>query len=184
MTEKLAEILIDFLSNNLGHIEIFGYNLGAVLGESLEEIIIFIISMLPVLELRGGLIAAKLLEVEWLKAFIICYIGNMLPIPFILLFIRKIFGILKKIKFTRKIVEKLESKSKKKSDKFKKGTRFGLFTFVAIPLPGTGGWTGALIAALLDMRLKFSLPIIAVGVLCAGIIISVIAYFIPGAFGL
>ncbi|MEE1010538.1 MAG: hypothetical protein U0L11_00715, partial [Acutalibacteraceae bacterium] len=75
MTEKLAEILIEFFSNNLGNIEFFGHNLGEVLGDNLEEIIIFIISMLPVLELRGGLIAAKLLEVEWLKAFIICYIG-------------------------------------------------------------------------------------------------------------
>ena len=164
MTEKLAEILINFF--------------GERLGENSEELIIFMISMLPVL------IAAKLLGVDWLPAFIICFIGNMLPIPFILLFIRKIFEFLKKFKFTRKIVEKLEAKSKKKSDKFKRGTRFGLFTFVAIPLPGTGGWTGSLIAAMLDMRLKYSLPIIAVGVLCAGIIMSVIAYFIPGAFGL
>lgn len=170
MTEKLAEILINFFSERLG--------------DNSEELIIFIISMLPVLELRGGLIAAKLLGVDWLPAFIICFIGNMVPIPFILLFIRKIFEFLKKFKFTRKIVEKLETKSKKKSDKFKKGTRFGLFTFVAIPLPGTGGWTGSLIAAMLDMRLKYSLPIIAAGVLCAGIIMSVIAYFIPGAFGL
>lgn len=170
MTEKLAEILINFF--------------GERLGDNSEELIIFMISMLPVLELRGGLIAAKLLGVDWLPAFIICFIGNMLPIPFILLFIRKIFEFLKKFKFTRKIVEKLEAKSKKKSEKFKRGTRFGLFTFVAIPLPGTGGWTGSLIAAMLDMRLKYSLPIIAVGVLCAGIIMSVIAYFIPGAFGL
>lgn len=169
MTEKLAEIIINFFGDKLG--------------ENSEELIIFIISMLPVLELRGGLVAAKLLNVDLLPAFIICYIGNMLPIPFILLFIRKIFVFLKKFKFTRKIVEKLEAKSKKKSDKFKKGTRIGLFTFVAIPLPGTGGWTGALIASMLDMRLKYSLPIIAAGVFCAGIIMSVVSYLIPGAFG-
>lgn len=169
MTGKLAEIIINFFSDKLG--------------ENSEELIIFIISMLPVLELRGGLVAAKLLNVDLLPAFIICYIGNMLPIPLILLFIRKIFAFLKHFKFTRKIVEKLEAKSKKKSDKFKKGTRIGLFTFVAIPLPGTGGWTGALIAAMLDMRLKYSLPIIAVGVFCAGIIMSVVSYLIPGAFG-
>ena len=161
-------------------IEVF---LEGLLGEHSEKIIVFIISMLPILELRGGLIAASALEIDWLPAFVICYIGNMLPIPFILLFIRKIFAFLKKFGFTRKIVEKLESKSKKKSEKFKKGLRFGLFTFVAIPLPGTGAWTGALIASMLDMRLKYSLPIIAVGVLCAGIIISILAYFFPTLFG-
>lgn len=170
MTKELAGIIVNFLES--------------ILGENAEEIIIFIISMLPVLELRGGLIAASLLDVNWLQAFIICFIGNMLPIPFILLFIRKIFAFLKKFKFTRKIVEKLESKSKKKSDKFKKGIIWGLLTFVAIPLPGTGSWTGALIAAMLDMRLKISLPVIALGVFCAGIIMLIVSYFFPAVFDL
>lgn len=171
MTEQLAEILINFF--------------GEKLGENSEELIIFIISMLPVLELRGGLIASSplLLDVEPWAAFIICFIGNMVPIPFILLFIRKIFAFLKKFKFTRKIVEKLEASSKKKSDKFKKGLLWGLFTFVAIPLPGTGGWTGALIAAMLNMRLKHSLPVIGAGVFCAGIIMLILSHFFPALFG-
>ena len=140
------------------------------------EVIIFIISMLPVLELRGGLIAAKLLDVSFIKAFAICYVGNMLPIPFILVFIRSIFNRLKKMRFLKDKIEKLEKKSLEKGEKVKKYSDWGLLTFVAFPIPGTGGWTGALIAALLDMRLKRAIPIIALGVFVAGVIMSIISY--------
>lgn len=160
------------------------YLVGLFQGTIPEELIVFIISMLPVVELRGGMIAAKLLDVELLKAFVICYFGNILPIPFILLFIRKIFEFLKRFKYTRKLVEKLESSSMRKSEKVKKGSKWGLFTFVAIPLPGTGGWTGSLIAALLDMRIKISFPVIALGVLAANLIMSVFSYGLLGAIGL
>lgn len=160
------------------------YIVGIFQGSIPEELIIFLVSMLPVLELRGGMIAAKLLGVELLKAFVICYIGNILPIPFILLFIRKIFEFLKKFKVTAKLVNKLEASSLRKSDKIKKGSKWGLLTFVAIPLPGTGGWTGALIAALLDMRIKVSFPVIALGVLIANLIMSVFSYGLLGALGI
>ncbi len=160
------------------------YLVGLFQGRIPEELIIFIISMFPILELRGGMIAAKLLGVELLKAFVICYIGNIIPIPFILLFIRKIFEFLKRFKYTKKLVEKLESSSMRKSEKVKKGSKWGLLTFVAIPLPGTGGWTGALIAALLDMRIKTSFPIIALGVLIANFIMSAFSYGLLGLFGL
>ncbi len=149
-----------------------------------EEAIIFFVSMLPVLELRGGMIAAKLLGVELLKAFVICYVGNILPIPFILLFIRKIFKFLKKFKATAGLVEKLEVRSMRKSEKVKKWRNWGLLAFVAVPLPGTGGWTGALIAALLDIRIKSSFPIIALGVLIANLIMSVFSYGLLGALGI
>lgn len=149
-----------------------------------EEAIIFFVSMLPVLELRGGMIAAKLLGVELLKAFVICYLGNILPIPFILLFIRKIFKFLKKFKATVGLVEKLEVRSMRKSEKVKKWRNWGLLAFVAVPLPGTGGWTGALIAALLDIRIKSSFPIIALGVLIANLIMSVFSYGLLGALGI
>lgn len=145
-------------------------------GKISNELIIFIISLFPVLELRGGLIAAGLLNVPLVKAFIICFIGNMLPIPFILLFIRKIFNFMKKWKPLGKLVEKLEKKAEKNSKKVQKYELFGLLLLVAIPLPGTGGWTGALVAALMDMRMKRSLPIIALGVLIAGVIVSVLMY--------
>ncbi len=160
------------------------YLVGLFQGTIPEELIIFFISMFPILELRGGMIAAKLLGVELLKAFVICYIGNILPIPFILLFIRRIFQFLKRFKVTKKLVDKLESSSMRKSEKVKKGSKWGLLTFVAIPLPGTGGWTGALIAALLDMRIKISFPVIALGVLIANLIMSVFSYGLLGAFGL
>lgn len=141
-----------------------------------EELVAFVISLCPVLECRGGMIAARLMEIPFLKAFLICYLGNMIPIPFIILFIRKIFDFLRKFKFFSKIVEKLEAKTEKNKEKVLKYEAWGLLLFVAIPLPGTGGWTGALMAALLDIRMKKSLPIIALGVLIAGFIMSALTY--------
>lgn len=160
------------------------YLVGIFQGTIPKELIIFIISMFPVLELRGGMIAAKLLDVELLKAFVICYFGNILPIPFILLFIRRIFQFLKKFDKIGKLVEKLEVRSMRKSEQVKRWRNWGLLVFVAVPLPGTGGWTGALIAALLDMRIKTSFPIIALGVLIANLIMSVFSYGLLGLIGL
>ena len=157
MTEEFAQGLVDFFQNKIPN-----------------ELIIFLVSLLPVLELRGGMIAAKLLHVDFWRAFAICYLGNILPIPFILLFIRKIFQFLRDKPVFSKIIEKLEIRSMR---------NWGLLLFVAIPLPGTGGWTGALIAALTDMRIKKSFPIIALGILIAGIIMSVITYLVPSFFG-
>ena len=165
MTEALVDRIVDFFQGNVP-----------------KELIIFLVSMLPVLELRGGMIAAKLLGVPLLKAFVICYIGNILPIPFILLFIRKIFQFLKRFSGTRKIVEKLEVRSMRQSEKVKRWRNWGLLLFVAVPLPGTGGWTGALIAALLDIRIKTSLPIIALGVLIANLIMTAFSYGLLGIF--
>ncbi len=149
-----------------------------------NELIVFIISLFPVLELRGGLIAASFLDVDLVKAFVICYIGNMLPIPFILLFIRKIFQFLRDKRGFSKIIQKLEVRAMRNSEKVKRWRNWGLLAFVAIPLPGTGGWTGALIAALLDMRLKTSLPIIALGVLIAGVIVASLSYGLLGVLGI
>lgn len=160
------------------------YIVSSLEGKIASELIVFIISMLPVLELRGGLIAAKLLEIDFLRAFVICFIGNMLPIPFILLFIRRIFTFLKKFKKVNTIIEKLEARSIRKADKVRKYRVWGLLLFVAIPLPGTGAWTGSLIADLLDIRIKHSLPVISLGVFIAGIIISIFSYGLLGALGL
>lgn len=146
------------------------------------ELVVFVISMLPIFELRGGLIAAAIVGIEWYIAFPICVIGNMLPIPFVLLFIRKIFNWLKKFKMFKKIVEKLDAKAKKKSESISKYVLWGLFTFVAVPLPGTGAWTGALVADVLDVRIKKAFPVIFVGVITAGLIISFISYVIPMLF--
>ena len=146
------------------------------------ELVVFIISMLPIFELRGGLIAAAIVGMDWYIAFPICVIANMLPIPFVLLFIRKIFDWLKKFKAFKNLVEKLDERAKKKSESISKYILWGLFTFVAIPLPGTGAWTGALVADVLDVRIKKSFPIIFLGVITAGLIISFISYVIPMMF--
>ena len=149
-----------------------------------EELVVFLISMFPVLELRGGMIAASILDVDLIKALLICYAGNVLPLPFILLFIRKIFQFLKRFKKVSKIIEKLEIRAMRKSEKVQKYRFWGLFFFVALPLPGTGGWTGSLIAALLDMRLKRSIPTILLGVLAADLIMAIFSYGLLGALGL
>ena len=147
-----------------------------------EELIIFVVSMLPVIELRGGLVAAAMLGVPWLKAFVICVLGNMLPIPLILLFLKLIFALLKKVPGIRRIVIWLEKRGDEKGSKLNKSRNWGLFALVAIPLPGTGGWTGALVATMLDIRMKRSFWIIFAGVIAAGVIMSVLSYFIPGLF--
>ena len=133
------------------------------------------ISAIPILELRGSILAAGLLKMEFLSTFIIAVIGNMLPIPFILLFIDKIFNWLKKTKL-EKLVTKLETRALAKSGQIKKYGKFGLFLFVAIPLPGTGAWTGALAATLLRMKPKESIWPIFFGVVTAGLIMSLIAF--------
>ena len=103
-----------------------------------KEIVVFVISMIPILELRGGLIVSKLLQVPITTAIPICIIGNIIPIPFILLFIKQIFKLLKKIKLFRGIIEKLENRAMSKSDNIKRYEFWGLVLFVGIPLPGTG----------------------------------------------
>ena len=141
-----------------------------------KELTVFAISVMPVLELRGGLIAARLLEMDVLRAFFFCFVGNMLPIPFILLFIRKIFDWMRKWKHFGKIILKLEGKAEKHRKTIEKYGAWGLLILVAVPLPGTGAWTGALVAALMRLKIKKSLPVIALGVLTAGIIVSLIMY--------
>ena len=143
------------------------------------ELIIFVISMIPILELRGGIVAASLLGVPITTAIPICIIGNIIPIPFILLFITKIFEPMKKTKLFRPMVEKLESKAMGKSDKIKKYEFLGLLLFVGIPLPGTGAWTGSLIAALLRIKNKKAVPAIFCGLLMATAIMCIVSYFIP-----
>lgn len=143
------------------------------------EWILFIISMIPILELRGGLIAAALLHVDIVPAIAICLIGNIVPIPFILWFITPIFNWLKRTRMFRPLVEKLEQKSLGKSEKIQKYEFWGLVLFVGIPLPGTGAWTGALAASLLNIPFKKAFPAILLGLLLATTIMCVITYFIP-----
>ncbi len=146
-----------------------------------REAVIFIISMIPILELRGGLLVASLLDVSILRAIPICIIGNIIPIPFILLFIKQIFKWMKKFKIFRGLIEKLENRAMSKSDSIKRYEFWGLALFVGIPLPGTGAWTGSLIAALLDIDIKKAVLAELLGIAIATIIMSLVSYGLLGA---
>lgn len=143
---------------------------------AVKEIIVFIISLLPVLELRGGLIAASLLKIPYIKASIICIIGNLLPIPFILLLLNAILNYMEKWKLTKGMALWLKDKATKNKQKIDKYGFLGLVLFVGIPLPGTGAWTGSLVATVFHMDRKKSFLAITLGVLLAFIIMSIISY--------
>ncbi len=162
----MTETLVQWLSDNLG----------GVLSPSL---ITFVVSMMPILELRGGLIAARLFDIEYIKALLICIGGNILPIPFILFALTPIFNWLKKSKWIRPWIEKFEKRALGKSDRIQRAQFWGLVLFVGIPLPGTGAWTGGLIASMLGVPVKKAVPAILIGVLLAAAIMSVITYVIP-----
>ena len=138
--------------------------------------VVFIVSLMPILECRGGLIVASLLQVDIVEAIPICVIGNFLPIPFILLFIKKIFKLMKRWKPTAVIAQKLEERGMNRSEKLENSEFLGLMLFVGIPLPGTGGWTGSLAAALLEMDFKKALVAIIIGILMATVIMSILSY--------
>lgn len=138
--------------------------------------VVFIVSLMPILECRGGLVVASLLGVDIVEAIPICVIGNFLPIPFILLFIKRIFKWMKKFGPTHKLVTKLENRAMNKSDALENGEFIGLMLFVGIPLPGTGGWAGSLIAALLDVDFKKALIAEILVILIATVIMSIVSY--------
>ena len=147
-----------------------------------KELIVFIISILPVLELRGGLLAASLLNVNPVNAYLVSMIGNILPVPFILLFITKILEWMEKskIKWMNKIAKWLHKKADKNEEKIEKYGYFGLFLFVGIPLPGTGAWTGCLIASILNLNRKKAFYATLCGIIMASIIMMIISYGIIG----
>lgn len=147
-----------------------------------RELAAFIISMVPLIELRGGIIFSKLVDLELWRAALFCIIGNIIPIPFILLFIKQIFKWMKKSKFLGKIATGLENRAMKKSDKFKNGEFIALIFFVGIPLPGTGAWMGSLIASLLDMDIKKAIVAELIGLVMASAIMLTIFYAFPEVF--
>jgi uncharacterized membrane protein len=142
-------------------------------------LIVGIVSMVPLIELRGGLIAAALLGMPLWEGILFCLIGNIIPVPFILLFITPIFRWLKTTKLFRPLVEKIEARSMGKSDKIRKAEFWGLVLFVGIPLPGTGAWTGSLIACLLNVDKKKAFCAVILGLLLATTIMCVFTYGIP-----
>ncbi len=145
------------------------------------EAVIFLISMIPILELRGGLLVAWSIGVPILKAIPICIVGNIIPIPFILLFIKSIFKWMKRFPIFQGLVGRMEERAMKRSDTIKKYEFWGLMLFVGIPLPGTGAWTGSLIAALLDVDLKKAVVAELLGIAIATFIVSVLSYGLLGS---
>jgi len=146
-----------------------------------KYLVMFIISLMPILELRGGLIAASLMDAPMWQSFLVCFIGNILPIPFILWFITSIFEYFKKKNGKiGKLVTKIEKKADSKKEQIERLKYLGLVLFVGIPLPGTGAWTGCLIAALLGMDKKKSCLAAILGVIMAGIIMLIVSYGILG----
>ena len=136
-----------------------------------------LVSMVPVVELRGGVPFGVALGLPTWAAFIAGVIGNMVPIPFIVVYIRRIFQWMRRhLPKLGRLVDRLEKKAHLKGRKVTKYKYLGLFIFVALPLPGTGGWTGALAAAFLDMPLRKALPPIFAGVVTAGLIMTFLTH--------
>ena len=146
------------------------------------ELCTFIISMISIIELRGAIPIGQGMGLGFWTCYLLSVFGNMLPVPIILLFVRSVLNWMKGIKYLDKIALWVERKGHKHSLKRTKYATWGLCIFVAIPLPGTGAWTGALAAALLDMRMKKAFPFIFLGVIIAGLIISVLTYGVLEVF--
>lgn len=152
-------------------------------GKASSEVIIFIISMIPILELRGGLLAASpaLLNVPILRAIPLCIIGNILPIPFILLLIERVLNWMEHVPVLGGIARWLRQKADKNKGQIETYGFWGLALFVGIPLPGTGAWTGSMVAALLHMKFGKAMAAILVGIVMATVIMSLLSYGLLGA---
>ncbi len=155
-------VVVDWVQANLGFLP--------------PQMLVVIVSMLPIIELRGGIPLARLLMLPLEQAILFSVIGNIIPIPFILLFINKIFDWLRPTKAFGWLVEKLERRALSKSEGIQRAEFWGLALFVGIPLPGTGGWTGSLAASLLKIDLKKASLAILLGIAIASTIISLVSY--------
>ena len=137
----------------------------------------FLVSMVPVIELRGAIPFATAQGLGVRTAIAASVLGNMVPVPFIIIFIRKIFDWLRtKSEKLDRLVRHFEENADKHAATVNRYRFWGLFVLVAIPLPGTGAWTGALVAAMLDMRLKSAVPSILMGVIAAAVIVALLSY--------
>lgn len=139
---------------------------------------VLFISMLPIIELRGAIPVGAAMELSMWINYLVCIVGNLIPVPFILILIRKILHYMQtcKVPLFRKVSDFIIRKAEKNKDKITKYATLGLFIFVALPLPGTGAWTGALVAAMLEMKFKNALISIILGVLTAGVVVTAISY--------
>jgi uncharacterized membrane protein len=139
----------------------------------LRELIVVIIAALPIFELRGAIpVAINLFKFPWYYAFLLAFIGNILPVPFILIFLERIVKVLSRFDIFRRFFDWLFTRTKRRTGSLQKYERIGLMVFVAVPLPLTGAWTGALLAVLVGMPFWRAFISITLGVLIAGVIIT------------
>lgn len=148
-----------------------------------NEFKVMFTAALPVIEVRGAIPVGIALGMTPIHATILAFLGSIIPAPFILFTIRPIFNWMKTTKIFKKLVNRLTTRSLEKSDNVQKYGYWGLFIFVAIPLPGTGVWSGSLIASLLDMRFKYAFPAIVFGNLIASIAIMLLSFGVVSVFG-
>lgn len=156
--------------------------MGSLLKFITDEFTVILTAMLPVIEVRGAIPVGIALGMSPFHATLLAFLGSIIPVPFILWTIRPIFAYLRKTKKFKKLITKLTNNSMRKSSDIKKYGYLGLFIFVAIPLPGTGVWSGSLIAALLNMRIKFAFPTIVLGNLVASIAIMLLSFGVVNIF--
>lgn len=148
-----------------------------------EVIFTILVSMLPIVELRGGIPFGVGLGLGHWTAFFASVAGNLIPVPFIIVYIRRVFQWMRRrLPAFDALVDKMERKAHLKGNLVTKYRFWGLMILVAIPLPGTGAWTGALVAAFLDMRLREAVPAITAGVILAGVIISLLTLGVVSVF--
>jgi len=148
-----------------------------------EFTLTMLVSMIPVVELRGGIPFGVAAGLPVWAAYLAAVIGNLIPVPFIIVYIRRIFQWMRRrLPRLNSLVDRLEEKAHLKGQTVSKYKYLGLAIFVAIPLPGTGAWTGSLAAAFLDMPLSKAIPSVVVGVLVAGFLISALTYGVASLF--
>lgn len=145
---------------------------------------VFFISMLPIIELRGAIPVGIATGLPVIPVFVVAIAGNLLPVPFLLFFGKKLLLILAEWKYIGKFFKRILERAERRSDKIGKYQFAGLMLFVGIPLPGTGAWTGSIIATLLGMRTKNSFLSIALGVLIAGVVMSLASAGLLGIFNM
>lgn len=148
-----------------------------------DILLTFLVAMVPVVELRGAIPFGVVRGLNLWTAIIASVLGNLVPVPFIILFIRRIFAWMRAhMPKLDGLVTRMEKKAEKNRAAVEKYAFWGLAILVAIPLPGTGAWTGALVAAMMEMRLKRAFPAIVIGVVIAGVIVSVVTYGVQAIF--
>lgn len=150
-----------------------------------EELCVFFCSMLPIIELRGAIPLGAGFGLPWWQTYLIAVVGNMLPVPIILLFVKSVLTWMSRcrVRLFNRIANKMFQKAEKNRERIQRYAFWGLTLFVAIPLPATGAWTGTLVAALFDMKFWRSMLSAAIGVMIAGVVMTLISYGVVAAWG-